>query len=111
MLVFVQQRGVEIRDPSIGVGGNLAGVVGDLVILVGRAAEEADAAGVVDNIGGVPEGAVLIGYVMDGVVRVGGILDAEGIVGIIAFQIPRPFAIGAAVLDGGLHVAVAAAVE
>jgi len=51
MLVFIEQRGVEIRDALVSESGSLAGVIGDLIILVGGTAEETDAAGIVDDVG------------------------------------------------------------
>src|SRR5271166_929075 len=48
---------------------------------------------------------------MDGGGAGGGILDAERVMGEIAFDVPDPFALAAAVLEGGFHVAVAPTVE
>ncbi len=117
-LIFVQVLRVEGTDAGNRVGSaiglqrrGLVGVIRNLVLVIGFSGDQADAAGVVDDVGEVGETPVLVGAIVNGIVARGRVLDALSGLEIAAREVVVPLSLGTAVFEARMNGAVTAAVE
>lgn len=105
-LPLVEQRGIEVGDAVGGEGRRLAGIVRDLVVAVGDAADIGQPAGRIDRRRDIGKAFLLIGAVVDRVIGRRRVLDADIAAEIAARDVVLGLSDRAAIVDAGGEVAM-----